>query len=477
VDVVILTGGTDTAISMLKQRPEMRLFAETGGKNATIVTALSDRDLAIKHVIQSAFGHGGQKCSATSLLILEEEVYYDPAFRRALLDAIQSMEVGSAWDLKTRMGPLIRPPSGVLETALKELEPGESWALMPHHDEDNPNIVTPAVKWGVKPGSFTHMTEFFGPVLAVMKAKNLHEAIEYVNQTGYGLTSGIESLDDREQATWIDSIRAGNLYVNRHTTGAIVLRQPFGGMGKSAFGPGIKAGGPNYVAQLMRFQDLETPPGTWDDPDPHLDAFREDLQQRAHEDPDLSEDELRRVIAAMQSYHHAMREEFGRRHDHFHLVGQDNERRYLPVRDLRIRLHPEDSWFDVIARVCAARIAGCRVTVSIPVAYHAPVIRLLDDLTQPWAGAIEFVEESDDGLGDVIRLSHTDRIRYAAPDRVPRSVREAVIENCIYIADAPVLMQGRIELLWYLQEQSVCIDYHRYGNLGPRSNELRSEPL
>jgi RHH-type proline utilization regulon transcriptional repressor/proline dehydrogenase/delta 1-pyrroline-5-carboxylate dehydrogenase len=196
-----------------------------------------------------------------------------------------------------------------------------------------------------------------------------------------------------------------------------------------------------------------------------------------HEDPELSEDELRRVIAAMQSYHHAMREEFSKTHDHFHLVGQDNQRRYLPVRELRIRVHPGDSWFDVIARVCAAKVAGCRITVSTPVAHHAPVIPLLDELTQPWAGAIEFVEESDDGLSDVIRLGHTDRIRYAAADRVPRAVREAVIEHCIYIADAPVLMQGRIELLWYVQEQSICNDYHRYGNLGSRVNEPRTEPL
>jgi len=75
VDVVILTGGTDTALRMLQHKPDLNLLAETGGKNATIVTALSDRDLAVKHVLHSAFSHSGQKCSATSLLILEEEVY------------------------------------------------------------------------------------------------------------------------------------------------------------------------------------------------------------------------------------------------------------------------------------------------------------------------------------------------------------------------------------------------------------------
>src|SRR3974377_280860 len=99
------------------------------------------------------------------------------------------------------------------------------------------------------------MSEFFGPVLGVMRFEKLSQAIEMVNQTGYGLTSGLQSLDDREQQQWQAQIRAGNLYINRTTVGAIVLRQPFGGMGKSVFGPGVKAGGPNYVALLMDFED------------------------------------------------------------------------------------------------------------------------------------------------------------------------------------------------------------------------------
>ena len=131
VNSVILTGGTETALTMLRDNPRLNLFAETGGKDATIVTALSDRDQAIKHILHSAFSHAGQKCSATSLLLLQDEVYDDPAFRRGLCEAVPSMKAGSAWELDTKMGPLIRPPGGDLETALKVLEPGEEWALMP----------------------------------------------------------------------------------------------------------------------------------------------------------------------------------------------------------------------------------------------------------------------------------------------------------------------------------------------------------
>ncbi len=247
VSAVILTGGTETALTMLRDNPRLNLFAETGGKDATIVTAVSDRDQAIKHILHSAFSHAGQKCSATSLLLLQAEVYDDAAFRRGLCEAVESMKVGSAWELDTKMGPLIRPPNGDLETALKVLEPGEEWALMPQPVKENPCLWTPGIKYGVRPGSFTHMTEFFGPVLAVMRFETLSEAVALVNQTGFGLTSGLESLDEREWDFWKKHIHAGNLYINRVTTGAIVLRQPFGGMGKSVFGAGMKAGGPNYV--------------------------------------------------------------------------------------------------------------------------------------------------------------------------------------------------------------------------------------
>ena len=191
---MILTGGTETALEMLDRKPTMHLLAETGGKNATIVTALADRDLAIKNVLHSAFSHSGQKCSATSLLILEDEVYHDAKFRDTLCDAVESLRVGSAWDLPTKVGPLIRPPAGSLERGLMELEPGESWAVMPRlHVDDNPHLVSPGVKWGVEPDSFTHCTELFGPVLGVMRARDLHEAIDLVNATGYGLTTGLES--------------------------------------------------------------------------------------------------------------------------------------------------------------------------------------------------------------------------------------------------------------------------------------------
>ncbi|MDZ4289529.1 MAG: aldehyde dehydrogenase family protein, partial [Prosthecobacter sp.] len=465
VAAVILTGGTETALTMLRAKPDLRLSAETGGKNATVVTALSDRDQAIKNVLHSAFSHAGQKCSATSLLLLEAEVYDDPEFQRMLVEAAESLVVGSAWDVTTKMGPLIRPPSGDLETALMTLETGESWALMPRRFENNPQLWTPGIKWGVQPGSYTHRTEFFGPVLGVMRFETLSDAIATVNATGYGLTSGLESLDDREQAEWKAGIHAGNLYINRGTTGAIVLRQPFGGMGKSAVGPGLKAGGPNYVTQLMDFQEqLPDTPAT---PPPHSKLGRFLASLQGWDTLNLTENT--RLIAAFSSYEHWWDEEFGREHDSFKLRGQDNLRRYLPISEMRICLHPDDSPFEVFARVAAARMAGCHLTVSVPEGFESRALKRLRTATADLDEDIAFIEEGDDELGRALLAHKADRVRYASADRVPIAVRRAAIESNVFIADVPVLMEGRLELLWYVREQSVSFDYHRYGNLGARS--------
>jgi len=472
VDTVILTGGTDTALAMLDARPDMNLLAETGGKDATIVTAMADRDQAIKHLLHSAFSHSGQKCSATSLLILEKEVYRDQGFRRALCDAVESLPVGSAWDPRTRVGPMISAPSGVLDRGLKVLDPGESWAVTPRADPDNPCIFSPGVKWDVQPGSFMHMTELFGPVLAVMEANDLDHAIELVNQTGYGLTSGLESLDDREQKRWRDGVRAGNLYINRVTTGAIVLRQPFGGMGKSAFGPGIKAGGPNYVAQLMCFSDRDSPPVKQTIEDPLLREMLERIQDQ--DQPLLAADQLEMLCRAVASYEAAWRNEFGREHDHFRLLGQDNIRRYLPVGEITVRIHRVDSPLQVLAMLAAGRIAGNKVTVSAAVGEQTDLLSTLRVCTRDWGKKVSFVEQSDAELSQAVLEGRVGRLRYAGRARASNSVLSNAASVNVYVAQSPVLLEGRIEMLWYLQEQSISNSYHRYGNLGEFGGRDRS---
>ena len=467
VDVVVLTGGTETAHHLLTLKPAMQLVAETGGKNAIIVSAMSDRDLATKHIVHSAFGHAGQKCSACSLLILEDEIFDDPHFKENLCDAVRSLSVGSAWEPQTRVGPLVRAPTGKLEAGLKDLDPGETWALMPHRLQDNPNLWSPGIKWGVSPGSRTHQTEFFGPVLGVMRAKNLEGAIEIANGNGYGLTSGLHSLDEREQALWMASIRAGNLYINRGITGAIVMRQPFGGFGKSAFGSGIKAGGPNTLVPLQRHRDVNVPRMADVIDDDAVSGLLSALVLAGS----LDDETVSRLDTAFRSYSLQMREEFSLQHDWAQIPGQDNLRRYLAAGFLVVRVMPEDSEFEIAARIGAAKMAGCRVVVSVNPDADPGFVEILHDLTEDWGGAIEFLQENDDALVARIEQGQIDRIRYAAPERVSQPVRRAATRSGVFLAVEPVLCEGRIELLAYLREQSISIDYHRYGNLGARSND------
>lgn len=469
VDFVILTGGTETGLNIIQQKPGIYLAAETGGKNATIVTDMADRDQAVKNVIYSAFGNCGQKCSATSLLILESSIYEDEHFKQQLVDAADSFKVGSAWAFENRMAALIKPPSGDLERGLTTLEEGEEWALKPAIVDNNPYMWSPGIKYGVRPGSYTHMTEFFGPVLGVMKAENLDEAIKLVNQTGFGLTSGIESLDTREQEHWKEKIRAGNLYINRGTTGAITLRQPFGGMGKSALGPGIKAGSPDYVSQFMNYEETGLPEFGVIEKDSELLrlAQRWEVLTLWNQMGDNHED-IKKTARAVRSFLYWAERKFMREEDYFHLRGQDNILRYLPIGKVVIRLNDQDTLFETLARIAAARIAGCTALVSKPLELANNVTKFLEGIEGlHLLGDVKFVSQDDQAIVNMI--PKIDRIRYAAPDRAPESVLAAAAETGFFVSRAPVYMEGRLELLQYFRQQSICNNYHRYGNLGERA--------
>ncbi len=170
VAAVILTGSIDTARLFLGWKPDLRLLAETSGKNALVITATADLDLAIKDLVKSAFGHAGQKCSAASLAIVESTVYDDPDFRRRLADAVNTLTCGPATDPGTDVPPLIESPGPALLRALTQLDPGETWLVEPHQwNPADDRCWTPAVRLGVKSGSWFQQTECFGPVLGVMR--------------------------------------------------------------------------------------------------------------------------------------------------------------------------------------------------------------------------------------------------------------------------------------------------------------------
>ncbi|MBS0622052.1 MAG: aldehyde dehydrogenase family protein, partial [Verrucomicrobia bacterium] len=339
VDAVILTGATATAQHFLKLRPHLPLFAETGGKNSMIISNMADQDQAISHLITSAFSHSGQKCSACSLAILHKELYDDPKFLLTLKEATASLPVGLQTDLATRIGPLIKPPQGALLKALTELEPGEQWLLKGRSIA--PDLWSPSIKLC----SQIDPIERFGPILCVVRAENLDHAIALANSTPYGLTSGIQSLDDREIERWRQKILAGNLYVNRSITGAICGRQPFGGCKASSFGPGAKAGGPHYVAQLMHPKQRQLPYFSASHP---IEAV-------------LSEEEIIPFRHSLGSYRHHW-ERLKAPRPLSDLVGESNTF-YLVPRE-HVTIVANDNRLDIARALAAAEICGTKVSLQ-----------------------------------------------------------------------------------------------------------------
>lgn len=464
VDCIILTGATATAKLFMRLRPGVDLSAETGGKNAMIVTALADRDLAIKDAIQSAFGHSGQKCSALSLLILEAEVYDDPHFRKQFKDAVESLKVGVCWESSSKLTPLIRPPHDALMRGLTTLDSGEEWLVKPKPDPQNPNLWTPGVKLGVKPGSFTHKTELFGPVLAVMRAKNLEDALEIANGTPYGLTSGLQSLDEREKQIWMENIEAGNCYINRGTTGAIVRRQPFGGTKASSFGNAAKAGGPNYVMQFARAHEVGLPQ--------EKAPVSEKVNQLTAilQKYDLTKEELGIWYASTANYAFWAKR-FAEDHDPSKIIGQDNLLRYRPRKRVCFRIQDSDTTLNIMRVLAAAMSCGAHLELSWAQGHsHIQVRDHLKSLLKEF----HIVEESDDAFNSRVKNGHFNRVRLIS--KPSDALKYASSDSATFIDFAPVLSNGRFELLHYLREISFSIDYHRYGNLGNREAEKR-KPL
>ncbi|MCW2747559.1 MAG: 1-pyrroline-5-carboxylate dehydrogenase [Nocardioidaceae bacterium] len=448
VDRVILTGAWDTAVLFKSWRPEMNLLAETSGKNAIVVTPSADFDLAAADIAKSAFGHAGQKCSAASLVILVGSVGNSQRFVDQLTDAIASQRVGYPQDPTSVMGPVIEPPQGKLLRGLTQLGEGESWLLKPESLDDSGRLWSPGVRDGVRSGSDFHLTEFFGPVLGIMRASNLAEAIALQNASPYGLTAGIHTLDADELGQWLEGVQAGNLYVNRGITGAIVQRQPFGGWKRSSVGPGAKAGGPNYLIHLGSWQSSEIVEVSDRNKlsEPILNLL-EDLTGHLEEDDlDLLDD-----IAADDDL--TWLSELGISTDVSDLGVERNVFRYLPTAVV-LRLGTEGNVVD-LARVV---LAGLRTGASFSLSSAHPVP---DPLAAVCSDAV--VEDDESWIRRAATLPHA-RIRVLGDDT--RALAMAVGGNPdIAIYDNPVVNAGRIEMLPFLLEQAVSITAHRFGNL------------
>ena len=400
--MVMLTGSIDTAQMFHSWKPSMHLNAETSGKNAIVITAAADIDQAIKELVKSAFGHAGQKCSAASLAIIEASVYDDPTFHVRLADAVRSLPVGAATNFTNMVGPVISPPTGNLLRALTSLEQNETWLVEPREIDDT--TFTPGVRKDVKPNSWFHLTECFGPVLGLMRAQDLTHALQLQNATDYGLTGGLQSLDPKEIDYWLANVQVGNAYVNRHITGAIVQRQPFGGWKKSSIGPGLKPGGPNHLSGY----------GNWTD---------QNLN----------------VGAAIIDYASEWNNYFTHEHDPTNLKSEANILRYIPIDKVFVRCSdPTAPEIDLMR--AASALTGVPLEISVR------------------------SDQSEAALGNRMSRSQGEmRLRLLAP--ATDELFELAHKANITVDPAPVTGCGRLELTHWIKEQAISRTMHRYGRL------------
>ncbi|MGK9147924.1 bifunctional proline dehydrogenase/L-glutamate gamma-semialdehyde dehydrogenase [Plantibacter flavus] len=512
VDRVLHTGSFEDAARFRAWRPALPMHADVGGRNAIIVMPSADVDLAVADVVRSAFGHAGQKRSAASLVILVGSMGRSERFRRQLVDAVRSLRVGWPSDGRTELGPVIEPAGPQLLAALTEPRLGEQWLVEPkllddssvNFGEPSNRLWSPGVRTGVQPGSPFHLTETFGPVLGLMQVQTLGEAIDAQNAPAGVVTAGLHTLDPVDVGEWIDAVQAGNLAVNRATTGAIVQRQPFGGWKRSALGGGAKLGGPNALAVL----------GDWL-PDQGsqsrtlhlrgLDTRIVKLIEAAQ--PSLTYEAFDVLRRAALSDAVAWGNEFGEVTDVSQLGVERNLRRYRPVA-VAVRVAAGADLGDALRVLIAAVRSRSRFTVSLGgrlprevrdwlTLLEVPVALETDDQWLARMGARGALDGSDGfsaGSGggvDALARSASEtvsRVRIVGRRREPelvtvpggvealRPAPEPLVAQLaevlggdpeVAVYAGPVTQAGRVELLPFLREQSISITTHRYGQPDP----------
>ena len=258
VDLIAFTGSRDVGLAdQPPGRPDppgqdhvKRVIAEMGGKNAIIVDDDADLDEAVVGVVQSAFGYSGQKCSACSRVIVLEGIY--DAFLARLVEAARAIKIGPADDPETLVGPVIDAEARKRINDYRQIAMQEGRVVLDSDVGELADVGTfvgPLIVADVAPQARIAQEEIFGPVLAVLKASDLDEALRIANGTRYALTGGLYSRSPVHIERVKREFVVGNLYINRGITGALVDRQPFGGFKLS--GIGTKAGGSDYLLEFL----------------------------------------------------------------------------------------------------------------------------------------------------------------------------------------------------------------------------------
>jgi RHH-type transcriptional regulator, proline utilization regulon repressor / proline dehydrogenase / delta 1-pyrroline-5-carboxylate dehydrogenase len=408
-----------------------------------VVTPSADLDRAVTDVVASAFGSAGQGRSAASVVILVGSLAQSQTFRRHLVDAVSTLTVGYPQDPSIDMGPLSQPAVGEVARALTTLGDGEVWLIEPHRLDATGRLWSPGVRDLVAPDSHFHLAEHRAPVLGIMRAADLTEAIELQHAMPFAQTAGLHSLNTDEVAQWLRASTSAELSVNRSASAAgrsrairsdaLAVRGAWEPVFPQPRGSVVVKGVSTDVAGLIAAAQ------------PGMDFLGFD-----------------KVRAAARSDQVAWDTRFGHPRE---LGDSPFERlvvRFRPV-PVAVRLSEGAPTWELARVLAAAMRAGAPVAISSATPITASLVQFLRDETTA-ISVSEVVIETDTRWHARLRSGETgaQRIRLLGADRAALAALHSSGSSAAIYAE-PVTAAGRIELLTFLQEQSVSITAHRFG--------------
>ncbi|MEO6941600.1 MAG: proline dehydrogenase family protein [Terrimesophilobacter sp.] len=458
VDHILHAGSRHTAKLFHSWRAETPLSSTTGGRNSIIVTPNADLESAVSDIVDSALDHAGQAPTAASTVILVGSVGESARFLGRLADAVASVPVAAPGTPGAGLSALARP-AGEREIALLDtLEEGETWKVRPRNMDGNGRLWSPGLREGVESGSPFRRLENRAPVLGIVCAHTLGDAIEIQNALGFGLAAGIHSLDALEVETWISQTQAGLLSVNRSMTTELRARVPMEGWNRSVVGIARAEGGQDAALALGRYEPVSRAPGTT----VTLDGLSDPVARfigAAQAGLDFSEFDW--IRAGARNDELAWRSVYATSEIAQSAV-ERTIRRYRPL-PVTIRLSEGAPVAHLVRVLAAATLSRAAVAVSTPVPLHDGLITLFGESDSP-VGVAQVLVESDARwrarvqAGDIA----TTRIRLIGGEAVILS-RVMHGRSGIALHSAPVTTSGRIELLPFLREQAICINTQRFG--------------
>lgn len=465
IDRALVLGHRDTAMALLKRRPDLRVEGRFRATGVVVIAPSADPVRAARHAVDSAFGASAADASTARAFVLLGTANRSTQLRRAIVDVVESMPVGDTSrpsrrdPLSFAIGPLPEAPGEAGLRALTELAAGEEWLVKPEQLDDEGLLWRPGVRAGLTRDSKFWHDSVGMPVIGLISAHSVDEAISMTNRLGGGAVAGLHATDPLEILPWLERARAASLVVGRPTTGARIERQPFGAWGGAAMGGASLAGGPNRLQTLGSWEAREgTASATL-----HLRGLSPEVRVLIEtSQASLDYQSFDRVRRAALSDALAWRTSFGRAYDVSGLGIERNLLRHWPV-STHVRLAEGAALGDLIRVAAAGLVAGAPMTVSTGVVLPSEVseffamqgVTVSLERDEAWLERI-----SVSGPGDE-ELSAT-RVRLIGGDRARTAEWLGGLDEVSLWAE-PVTMAGPVELLTFVREQSVSITAHRHG--------------